>query len=89
MLLMGGQGSGQLADVLHLMQCMRLNHLISRIHAAHAGWLQFVESTTELELERMGRHPIGQTLSVKQMIQMHALHQVQHIRDLASALPAH
>ena len=63
--------------------------LISRIHAAHAGWLQFVESTTELELERMGRHPIGQTLSVKQMIQTHALHQVQHIRELASALPAH
>ncbi len=63
--------------------------LISRIHAAHAGWLQFVETTTELELERMGRHPIGQTLSVKQMIQTHALHQVQHIRELATALPAH
>ena len=30
MLLMGGQGAGQLADVLHLMQCMRLDHLLHR-----------------------------------------------------------
>ena len=63
--------------------------LISRIQLAHAGWLQFVEKVSEVELDRTGRHPIGRTLSVKQMVQTHALHQVHHIRELASALPAH
>ena len=60
--------------------------LISRIQKAHAGWIEFVEVVSDLELERMGRHPIGRTLSVKQMVQTHALHQVQHIRELATAL---
>ena len=60
--------------------------LISRIQKAHAGWIEFVEVVSDLELERMGRHPIGRTLSVKQMVQTHALHQVQHIRELAAAL---
>ncbi len=60
--------------------------LISRIQTAHAGWIEFVEVVSDLELERMGRHPIGRTLSVKQMVQTHALHQVQHIRELAAAL---
>ena len=50
----------------------------------YAGWWVWVAMIFFL-----GRHPIGQTLSVKQMIQTHALHQVQHIRELASALPAH
>ena len=60
--------------------------LISRIQKAHVGWIEFVEVVSDLELERMGRHPIGRTLSVKQMVQTHALHQVQHIRELAAAL---
>ena len=60
--------------------------LISRIQKAHASWIEFVGVVSDLELERMGRHPIGRTLSVKQMVQTHALHQVQHIRELAAAL---
>lgn len=60
--------------------------LISRIQKAHAGWMQFVEDVSDLELEHTGRHPIGRTLSVKQMVQTHALHQVQHIRELAAAI---
>ena len=60
--------------------------LISRIQNAHAGWMQFVDGVSEVELQRTGRHPIGRTLSVKQMVQTHALHQVQHIRELTAAL---
>ena len=60
--------------------------LISRIQNAHAGWMQFVDGVSEVELQRTGRHPIGRTLSVKQMVQTHALHQVQHIRELTGAL---
>ena len=62
------------------------SRLIFRIQKAHAGWIEFVEVVSDLELERLGRHPIGRTLSVKQMVQTHALHQVQHIRELAAAL---
>ena len=60
--------------------------LISRIQNAHAGWMQFVDGLSDVEMERTGRHPIGRTLSVKQMVQTHALHQLQHIRELTAAL---
>ena len=59
MLLMGGQGAGQLADVLHLMQCMRLDHLLHRKRlpnwvAPHALQFQFRGAFHKLQAAGVG-----------------------------------